>query len=141
MKLAALASCREAVGHHNPDSLAGHSYTARNSWQRTGDTPGTAGKGGNGNGVGATSSRRCLHLFTDYSRTSQESEKSVRGSESKLSASCEVLFYSTKAPWCFESKCEASPCRRHTTNVRSLNRAFKLRPQIVKGLWVTRTNS
>ena len=56
MKLAALASCREAAVHHNPDSLAGHSHTARNSWQRTGDTPGTAGKGGNGNGVGATPS-------------------------------------------------------------------------------------
>lgn len=31
VKLAALASCREAVRHHNADSLAGHSHTARNS--------------------------------------------------------------------------------------------------------------
>ena len=51
MKVAALASRQEANRHHSPDSLAGHSHTTRSSWQRTGDTWETAGKGGSGKGV------------------------------------------------------------------------------------------
>lgn len=38
-KAAALASCREAIRHCNPDSLAGQSHTARKGWPRTRDTP------------------------------------------------------------------------------------------------------
>lgn len=36
-KAAALASCREAIRHCNPDSLAGQSHTARKGWPRTRD--------------------------------------------------------------------------------------------------------
>ena len=82
-KAAALASCREAIRHCNPDSLAGQSHTARKGWPRTRDMPEAAGRGGK--------KARChilcqlLHSSSPAILEQIESQRgSVRDSESKL---------------------------------------------------------